>query len=191
MRVTRLRGVEVRDGPRAGLREHGNAYNIFILVVTVFSLAIMAVLLLPMDEQTRVLLQAYDNVICAIFLADFAYNLSGSRPRSGYFIYQRGWLDLLGSVPTLGFFQLGPLLRLARLSRLARIGRLLGGRQGCPRRRPESVCDLITVLSAGMVRMPRLVLQFESASLTRTSRPGRCDLVGRRIHRRSAMTNTR
>ena len=29
------------------LREHGNAYNIFILVLTIFSLALMALLVLP------------------------------------------------------------------------------------------------------------------------------------------------
>ena len=32
--------------------EHGNAYNIFILVLTIQSLAIMALLLLPLDEAT-------------------------------------------------------------------------------------------------------------------------------------------
>ena len=30
-------------------REHGNAYNIFILVLTVFSLALMVLLFMPMD----------------------------------------------------------------------------------------------------------------------------------------------
>ena len=40
------------------LREHGNAYNIFILVLTLFSLAIMVVLLLPLDDDTRELLHA-------------------------------------------------------------------------------------------------------------------------------------
>ena len=33
------------------LREHGNAYNIFILVLTIFSLALMVLLLLPVDER--------------------------------------------------------------------------------------------------------------------------------------------
>ena len=63
------------------LREHGNSYNIFILVLTLFSLAIMAVLLLPLDDDTRDLLTLYDNVICVIFLGDFAMNLAGSRPK--------------------------------------------------------------------------------------------------------------
>ncbi len=48
--------VRVRAGGSAGMtaeapvvRKHGNAYNIFILVLTIFSLAIMVLLLLPLD----------------------------------------------------------------------------------------------------------------------------------------------
>ena len=152
-------------------REHGNSYNIFILVLTLFSLAIMGVLLLPIDNDTRDLLTLYDNVICFIFLGDFAMNLAGSRPKGVYFIKQRGWLDLLGSVPSIGVFQLGALLRLARLSRLARIGKLLSGKN-----RKALVADVlhnrgqyatfITILAAGMVLSVAsvLVLQFESGS---------------------------
>jgi voltage-gated potassium channel len=153
------------------LREHGNSYNIFILVLTLFSLAIMAVLLLPLDDDTRQLLTLYDNVICFIFLGDFAMNLAGSRPRRAYLIGQRGWLDLLGSIPSIGPFQLGALLRLARLSRLARIGKLLSGKN-----RKALVADVlhnrgqyatfITILAAGMVLSVAsvLVLEFESGS---------------------------
>ena len=151
------------------LREHGNSYNIFILVLTLFSLAIMAVLLLPLDDDTRDLLTLYDNVICVIFLGDFAMNLAGSRPRSAYFIKQRGWLDLLGSIPSFSFIPFTALFRLARLSRLVRIGKLLSGKN-----RKALVADVlhnrgqyatfITILAAGMVLSIAsvLVLQFES-----------------------------
>jgi voltage-gated potassium channel len=155
------------------LREHGNAYNIFILVLTIYSLVVMALLVLPvLDDGTRQMLNIYDNVICLIFLADFAYNLTGSKPRRAYIIHQRGWLDLLGSIPSFGFFQLTALFRLARLSRLARIRRLLGGQN-----RRELVRDVvqnrgqyasfITILAAGMVLSVSsvLVLQVESRSL--------------------------
>jgi voltage-gated potassium channel len=153
------------------LREHGNAYNIFILVLTLFSLAVMVLLVMPLDEDTLTLLRIYDNVICVIFLLDFAFNLAGAKPKSGYFIHQRGWLDLLGSIPSFGVFQLGALLRLARLSRLARIGKLLGGKN-----RAALVKDVlenrgqyatfITLLLAGMVLSTASVvmLQVESKS---------------------------
>ncbi|MFL5750643.1 MAG: ion transporter [Chloroflexota bacterium] len=106
---------------------HSNAYNIFILVLTVQSLLIMLLLLLPLDEATLTTLRVFDNLVCAIFLVDFAVNLARSKPRREYFIYQRGWLDLLGSLPSLGVLRYTALLRLARLSRLVRIGRLLSG----------------------------------------------------------------
>ena len=154
------------------LRYHGNAYNIFILVLTIFSLVAMALLVLPIiDEPTRQLLTFYDNVICLIFLGDFVYNLSGSKPRSAYFIHERGWLDMLGSIPSLGFFQFTALLRLARLSRLARIGRLLGAkdRKAIVRDVLENrgqYATFITLLAAGLVLSVAsvMVLQFEGKS---------------------------
>jgi voltage-gated potassium channel len=110
-----------------GMREHGNAYEIFILVLTLGSLLVMVLLLLPLPPAVLDILTFYDNLICVIFLADFAYNLSGSHPKSEYFIRRRGWLDLLGSIPSLGILRLTGLLRLARLSRLARILRFFRG----------------------------------------------------------------
>ena len=102
----------------ARLRKPSNAYSIFILVLTVLSLAVMVVMLLPVSDATYKLLSVYDNLICVIFLIDFFLNLRGAAKKSDYFIGQRGWLDLLGSIPSFGVFKLGGLLRLARLSRL-------------------------------------------------------------------------
>jgi len=159
------------DNNKAVAREHGNAYQIFILVVTILSLVVMGALLLPLDEATVTALLVWDNVICLIFLADFAYNITGSHPKSEYFLHQRGWLDLLGSIPTFGIFRLTALLRLARLSRLARILRLLGGQN-----RKALVTDVIrnrsqyalfiTVLLALVIMSVSsvLILQFESRS---------------------------
>ncbi len=59
----------------ASPRQHSNSYNIFILVLTVLSLAVMVVLLLPLSDETIKLLSVYDNLICVIFLIDFFYNL--------------------------------------------------------------------------------------------------------------------
>lgn len=112
-------------------RQHSNSYNIFILVLTIISLVIMVVMFLPLDEATLGLLQFYDNLICIIFLIDFFMNLSSAKRKSDYFIKERGWLDLLGSIPSLALLsnagKYAGLFRLARLSRLARITRLLQG----------------------------------------------------------------
>ena len=77
-------------------------------------------MVLPISDATYQLLSVYDNLICVIFLIDFFLNLRGAAKKSDYFIGQRGWLDLLGSIPSFGVLKLGGLLRLARLSRLAR-----------------------------------------------------------------------
>ena len=110
-------------------RARSNAYDMFILVITVLSLVIMVLLLLPLSDATIKLLTVYDNVICVVFLGDFFWNLSRAKPKREYFLGRRGWLDLLGSIPSLGVFRFTALLRLARLSRLARITRLLRGQK--------------------------------------------------------------
>ena len=155
----------------ASPRKRSNAYNIFILVLTVLSLVVMLCLLLPLSEQTLTLLRVYDNLICVIFLIDFFLNLKNAKKKSDYFIRERGWLDLLGSMPALGISRYGGLFRLARLSRLARIMRLLRGEE-----KKALVKDVltnrsqyaafITILLALIVLTvsSTLVLQFESKS---------------------------
>jgi voltage-gated potassium channel len=148
-----------------------NAYSIFMLVLTVLSLVIMVLLLLPLNTATLDVLRAYDNLICIVFLVDFAVNLAASNPKRDYFVGRRGWLDLIGSVPSFGVFPISGLLRLARISRLARVARVLRGNS-----RKELVADVIqnrgqyalfiTVLSALLVLTVSTVLmiQFESRS---------------------------
>ena len=86
--------------PTATEHKTSNAYDLFILVLTVLSLLIMVALLLPLNEATTTLLTKYDNMICVVFLIDFALNFSRSHPRRDYVVHRRGWLDLLGSIPT-------------------------------------------------------------------------------------------
>ena len=65
----------------AVLKEHSNSYDIFILVLTIMSLAVMVLLLLPLDSETIDTLRFYDNAICVVFLVDFFGNLAGARNR--------------------------------------------------------------------------------------------------------------
>ena len=154
-------------------RRLGNGYELFILVLTLLSLAVMVLLVLPLPKATHQLLTVYDNFICFIFLFDFALRLHRATSARQYFIRERGWLDLLGSIPALGLgvFKYAGLFRLARLSRLSRIRRNLRGQ-----RRQELINDflthrgqyagLITVLAAFIVLVVAsiLVLTFESHS---------------------------
>ena len=108
-------------------KKTSNSYNIFILVLTVMSLVIMAVQLLPLPASNLGFAWIYDNVICFIFLYDFFSSLFAAPKKSDYFLRGGGWLDLLGSIPSFGLTTFGGLLRLFRLSRLARITRLMRG----------------------------------------------------------------
>jgi voltage-gated potassium channel len=155
-------------------RAHGNASNLFILVVTVVSLVIMVLLLMPVSSTTKDLLRAYDNLICVIFLADFFTNLTRASSNKEFFIDQRGWLDLLGSIPAIRGFQALGILRLARLSRLERVYRLISGKN-----RKQLLDDMvysrarytvvITVLAAAVVMMAASILVVNAESRSNTA----------------------
>lgn len=150
---------------------HGTAYNLFIIALTLLSLLIMVALVLPISSATRQLLTWYDNLICIIFLIDFFGNLRRASTKRAYFIGERGWLDLLGSIPSFGFFKYTALFRLARLSRLARLTKL--SRNKNKRDMLADVLDnrgqyamFITLMMAFIVLVvcSTMVLQFESKS---------------------------
>jgi len=155
----------------ASPRQHSNAYNIFVLVLTVLSLAIMVVMLLPISDATLTLLSYYDNLICVIFLIDFYLNFKAAPKKADYFLRQGGWLDLLGSIPSFGISRYGGLLRLARLGRFARILRLLRGEnkktlvKDILENRSRYATFLTILLTILVLTVSStLVLQFESKS---------------------------
>jgi voltage-gated potassium channel len=148
-----------------------NAYELFILVLTVFSLIVMVLLLLPFSPATIQLLTVYDNTICVVFLADFFLNLFQAPTKREYFLGRRGWLDLLGSIPSFGVFRLSGLLRLARISRFARISRLLRGEAKTQlvadvvRNRGQYAAFVTLMLTLIVLTVASLVeLQFESTA---------------------------
>ncbi len=158
----------------AKLNGRSNAYNIFILVLTLFSLIIMVALFLPLNQATIQLLRFYDNLICIFFLLDFFLTWREAASKRDFFFKQRAWMDLVGAIPSLGVifpYRYFGLVRLLRLNRVNRIYRHLG-----VQRRGELLRDIlknrskyasfligllaIIVLSSASV----LVLQFESAA---------------------------
>ena len=148
------------------VRLHSTTYDLFIVSLTIFSLVVMVLLLVPwLSEATRTTLLFIDTIICIIFLGDFFSNLHRSPSRSQYFFRGGGWLDLLGSIPAI------PIFRLARLARLARILRFVRGenRQAIVddflANRAQSTL-LVTILIAIVVLSVSaiVVLQVESRS---------------------------
>ena len=105
---------------------NSNSYIIVVLILTLFSLAIMGVqFLLPEGSETWKLVNVYNNLSCVFFLIDFAMHMIAEPVKRDYFIGQKGYFDLLGSVPSFGFSQYTAILRIFRLSRLFRLRRFL------------------------------------------------------------------
>jgi voltage-gated potassium channel len=82
-------------------------------------------ILLPSGSTVWQLASLYDNLICVIFLIDFSMHMIVTPRKRDYFIGERGYLDLLGSIPTFGVLPLTALLRLFRISRLFRLRRVM------------------------------------------------------------------
>jgi voltage-gated potassium channel len=92
-------------------------YEIFIALLAVISLINLAISVLPFfSENVKEIAQLVDRPLTAIFLLDFTSRLLRSEPKRAYFFDQRGWLDLLGSLPS--FFRLFRIFRLLRVTRL-------------------------------------------------------------------------
>jgi voltage-gated potassium channel len=161
-----------RKHPKIDALLNNNSYVILVLILTIFSLAIMAVqLLLRPDSPVFALVNFYNNLSCIFFLFDFAMHMIAEPRNRDYFIGQRGYFDLLGSIPSFGFSQYTALLRIFRLSRLFRLRRFMNP-ENRKLLRDEilnnrgSYAALLTVIMAGLVISTAsiFVLFFESKS---------------------------
>ena len=147
---------EPQAAARLPSRPFSNACGCFILVLTILSLLVIVVIVLPIERLDLGMLQFYD-VICCLFLIDFALGPRPRNPKSHLFQRRAGWLDLLGSIPSFGItFRSAGLLRLSRLGRLARISRCWAARKAPrrPRRRRRhrgQYAGFITILFAMIV----------------------------------------
>ena len=89
----------------AGLRH--SSWEIFVLCLSVVSLANIVLLVLLQHEDSRRVIFIIDAALCIVFLVDFLIRLKAAESKRGYFLRGGGWLDLLGSMPVPG-------LRIAR-----------------------------------------------------------------------------
>lgn len=95
-----------------------SSYELFIAVLSVFSIVNIVLELWPLDQNVKDVIVIVDTGLCVVFLADFLGRLWRADSKGEYFFRQLGWLDLLGSLPIPG-------LRLARVFRIARVVRLV------------------------------------------------------------------
>ena len=100
-------------------------FQTVVLVLSVYSLGAVFVqeVLKPPVAVCR-LLDGFDFVVCVIFLTDFVHQMSVSENRLKYFL-RWGWIDLISSIPAIGFLRWGRLARTIRLLRLMKSLRML------------------------------------------------------------------
>lgn len=134
-------------------------YEPFMLVLCVWVLAALAAeVFMPLSEETRALLRYADTGICVVFLLDFIRDLVRAEHPLRYML-RWGWLDLLSSIPMLGWARVG---RAARVVRILRVLRGVRSTRVLTRyvlaRRAES-----TVLAVLLVSM--LIVLFSSIAM--------------------------
>lgn len=93
--------------------------ELLVLVLSLYSLgALTAELLLPLEPETRLLLRRADDFVCAIFLLDFFVHLVRSPSKREF--WRWGWIDLLSSIPEVGWLRWGRVFRVFRILRALR-----------------------------------------------------------------------
>lgn len=99
------------------------SYEIFILLLSILSLANIVIFILPgMDPLVKGVISIMDIFITLIFMLDFLYRLFTADSKSDYVLKQSGWADLLSSLP----FQATKVFRLFRVVKIVRLSRAYG-----------------------------------------------------------------
>jgi len=93
--------------------------ELLVLGLSLFSLVALVVdLLVALDPETRLMLRRIDDFVCAVFLMDFFVHLLLA-PSKAKFL-QMGWIDLLSSIPEVGWLRWGRVFRVFRIVRALR-----------------------------------------------------------------------
>lgn len=75
-----------------------------------------------LDPEVLRIFQLADTAICALFFADFLYTLYKAADRKRYFVTW-GWIDLLSSIPQVGWLSGSEYVRWGRAARVLRLVR--------------------------------------------------------------------
>ena len=131
------------------------SYECFILALSITSLVNIVLGLLVRQPEVGLVLTVMDVILSCVFLGDFTYRLFTAPTRRGYFVGQRGWLDLLSSLPL-------PQVKIFRLFRVVRVARLL--REVGPRRFFDAVLrDRASSALLVVIFLALLLLEFGAA----------------------------
>ena len=94
-------------------------FHFIILTLSLFVLGLLAAeLIFTLPEEIGRILRWIDNVVCGLFFIDFI--VCFYRAESKLKFMKWGWIDLLASIPEVGFLRWGRLFRVFRIVRLLR-----------------------------------------------------------------------
>lgn len=93
--------------------------NIIILILSIYVLvALLIDTIFALPQETQRLLNYIDIVICIIFFFEFCIRFLQSKDKMKFM--QWGWIDLVSSIPMIGFLRYGRVFRLIRLIRIVK-----------------------------------------------------------------------
>ena len=148
-------------------------YEMFIGALSVLSIFNLVLLLFVQDPMIANVIYIINGFMMPIFLGDFFYRLFTTESKSGYFLRNFGWADLLSSLP----FPQFKILRLFRLWRVIRLFIRFGPRQLVEefiQKRAENALLLVIflvmcVLEFGAMAVLRAELRSPNANITNAS----------------------
>jgi hypothetical protein len=97
-------------------------YELFIGALSALSIFNLVLYVVISISDLKGIILIMNSILSLIFLADFFYRLFSARSKSGYFLRQMGWADLLASLP----LQAAKILCIFRILRLVRLRRAFG-----------------------------------------------------------------
>ncbi|MEP7267095.1 MAG: potassium channel family protein [Saprospiraceae bacterium] len=111
--------MDVEEENQQNQDEPLSSLNLIIFVLSIYVLvALMVDTFYKLSPEVSSILETVDNLICVIFLYDFAIRFRRAPNKLKFMRW--GWIDLLSSIPFVDYVRAGRVLRLFRLLRIIR-----------------------------------------------------------------------
>ena len=136
-----------------------SGFDLFILVLSWFSIVNLVLVIAIRNPDIRNVVLAVEGVICLFLIVDVLFRLRRAESKRTFLLRERGWLDIIGSLPVPG-------LRLARLPRMGKVGRELRN-QGSRKTWRVARSNLASSSLWAVVFLTILVVQFGSMGVLR------------------------
>ena len=96
--------------------EKGFGYEIFIALISILSIANLALAIIPgLNRNIYDVVETINLFLTIIFILDFVYRMVTARSKSQYFVHDFGWADLLACSPLFRFLRIFRIFKAYRL----------------------------------------------------------------------------